>query len=91
MKYDTPIMHHIELKIYSEQKNVFPFSLQQVRIPYDILDFEKIDILLIETRMSKGSSGWFFSHFFLLSGGFLSVIVGKKREIRHMKAETMCF
>ena len=41
--------------------------------------------------MSKGSSGWFFSHFLLLSGGFLSVIVGKKRETRHLKAETLGF
>ena len=46
---------------------------------------------LLETRMSKGSSGCFFSHFFLLSGGFLSVIVGKKRETRHLKAETLGF
>ena len=49
------------------------------------------DTVYIETRMSKGSSGWFFSHFFLLSGGFLSVIVGKKRETRHLKAETLGF
>ena len=47
--------------------------------------------LQIETRMSKGSPGCFFSHFFLLSGVFFPVIVGKKRSTRHLKAETLYF
>ena len=37
MKYDTPIMHHIKsVADMPKKKNVFPFSLQQVRIPSEL-------------------------------------------------------